>query len=393
MTMDMTSHTGHRWVRVGQCWDASAWEAGVKAAREARDGADPKLLVVFASFAYDLRELLDGVAEVAGDVPVIGCSTAGEIGRGPALSQGVVVVGLGGDFTVSTTYATGLHDRARGVGEEVASALLPLPDTRRGFVMMLTDALCGDQQEMIRGAYGVLGATVPLVGGGAGDNLRMVTSRQFHGGKILQDAVVAAHIGTDGPVGLAIRHGWHCEGTAMVVTASTGNEVHELDDRLALDVYLDLHDAPAGVEKDSHAFAEFALTRPLAVVRRGDIAVRHVLGADPDARTLTCAGSVPRGAATWLASGDVASNLAAADRACADAVDALGDAPLLGLLVFDCAGRRAVLGDDGIVVEHQAMVDRAGSAPLAGFYTYGEVGRIKGVNGYHNQTVVALALG
>ena len=389
----MTSHTGQRSIRVGQCWDAEAWEAGAKAAREACDGVAPELLVVFASYGFDLRDLLDGVAEVAGEVPVIGCSTAGEIGPGPALSQGVVVVGFGGDFTIRTTYATGLHERARAVGEDVASALLPLPDTRNGFVIMLTDSLCGDQQEMVRGAYGVLGATVPLIGGGAGDDLRMVTSRQFHGGKIFQDGVAAAYIGTDGPVGLAIRHGWHCEGTPMVVTASACNEVHQFDDRPALDVYLDLHRAPPGVEKDPHAFAEFALTRPLAVARRGDIAVRHVLGADPEVRSLVCAGAVPRGAAVWLASGDVASNLAAADRACADAVGALGDAPLLGLLVFDCAGRRAVLGDDGIVTEHEAMLSRAGSAPLAGFYTYGEVGRIKGVSGYHNQTVVALALG
>jgi hypothetical protein len=389
----MTSHTGQRWIRVGQCWDAQAWEAGAKAAREARDGADPKLLVVFASFGYDLRELLDGVAEVAGDVPVIGCSTAGEIGPGPALSQGVVVVGFGGDFTVRTTYATGLADRARGVGEEVASALLPLPDTRNGFVIMLTDSLCGDQQEMIRGAYGILGAAVPLIGGGAGDNLRMVTSRQFYGGKIFQDGVTAAYIGTDGPLGLAVHHGWQCDGTAMVVTASACNEVHEFDDRPALDVYLDRHHAPPGVEKDAQAFAEFALTRPLAVARRGDVAVRHVLGADPDARSLVCAGAVPRGASVWLASGDVASNLAAADHACADAVAALGDVTMLALLVFDCAGRRAVLGDDGIVTEREAMLRRAGSSPLAGFYTYGEIGRIKGVSGYHNQTVVAVALG
>jgi hypothetical protein len=35
----------------------------------------------------------------------------------------------------------------------------------------------------------------------------------------------------------------------------------------------------------------------------------------------------------------------------------------------------------------------AGPAQLAGLYTYGEIGRIKGVNGYHNQTIVMLALG
>ena len=30
--------------------------------------------------------------------------------------------------------------------------------------MLLTDSLVGDQQEIVRGAYGVVGAGVPLVG-------------------------------------------------------------------------------------------------------------------------------------------------------------------------------------------------------------------------------------
>jgi len=381
-----------RAVRVGHSWDASARRAGASAARDALQLADPKLLMVFASFDYELPDLLAGVRSVSGDVPVVGCSTAGEIGPGPALARGVVAVALGGRFEVHTTHAVGLHDSPREVGETVARGLLPVPDTRYRATVMLTDSLAGDQQEMIRGAYGVLGATIPLVGGGAGDNMRMKTSYQFHDGQILQDAVVAALIGSDDPIGLSVRHGWRHSGAAMVVTGSAGNDVHTLDDRPALDVYLERHRAPAGIEEDAAAFVEFALTRPLTVARRGDAAVRHVLGADPAARTVTCAGSVPRGAAAWLASGDADSTLAALDAACADAVGQLGEIPLLALLVFDCAGRRAVLGDPGVQAERQLMAQRAGTAPVAGFYTYGEIARTKGVIGFHNQTVLVVAL-
>ena len=49
--------------------------------------------------------------------------------------------------------------------------------------------------------------------------------------------------------------------------------------------------------------------------------------------------------AAWLATGDAPSTLAAADAACADAVRQVAAVPLLALLVFDCVGRRAVLGD------------------------------------------------
>lgn len=385
-----------RWVRVGYSESAAAYEAGASATRAACGGGRPKLLVVFASFASygdTLRDLVEGVAEIAGDVPVIGCSTGGEIGPGPVSNGGVVVVGFGGDFEISAASAGDLGERPRGVGEGIASALLPVPARRHNIVLMLTDALAGDQQEMIRGAYGILGATVQLVGGGAGDDMRMLTSRQIFGGKILQDAVVAARISSDGPIGLSLRHGWHTEGEPMMVTASSGNTVYALNDQPALDVYLDAHDAPAGIDVAPSAFAAFALTRPLAVDRRGDVAVRHVVGADLDNRGLNCAAGVSRGASVWLASGDVDSLLAAADQACAEAVHALDGHPLVALLIFDCAGRRAVLGADGLAIERQLMRDHAGNAPLAGFYSYGEIARLRGANGFHNQTVIAVALG
>jgi len=355
----MTSEAGPRWVQVGHSTDRDAGPAGTAAARGALRGPDPRLLVVFPSFGYDLAALLAGVAAQAPGVPVIGCSTAGGIGPGPALGTGVVAVGFGGAFDVRTGHATGLRDDPRGTGERVATALLPLPRTGNRVALMLTDALAGDQQEMIRGAYGV----------------------------------VAASLGSDGPVAIAVRHGWRRYSDAMVVTGSAGNEVHTLDDQPALDVYLQRLHAPPGIDRDPAAFFDFSLTRPLAVCRRGDDAVRHVLGADPRTRTLRCAGGVPKGASAWLMSGDAQSTLDAADGACEEAIGALDGVPLQALLVFDCAGRRAVLGDDGVVAERAVMGKRVGDAALAGFYTYGEIARTRGVNGFHNQTIVAVAFG
>lgn len=388
-----------RWVRVGHSTDPSGHAAGTAATRAALDGGrDPKLLVVFAAYEYDLTALIAGVSTVAagaggaGRVPVIGCTTAGEIGPGPALGDGVVVVGFGGAFEVRTACATGLADDSRRVGEEIGTALLPLPATEHRAAIVLTDSLAGDQQEMIRGAYGVLGATVPLIGGGAGDNMRMVTSRQFYGDRVVQDAVVAACVGSPGPLGIAVQHGWSRCSDPMVVTDSTGNRVLAFDDRPALDLYLERFHAPPGLDADPAKFFEFALTRPLAISRRGDDAVRHILGADPRSRSLMCAGGVPKGATAWLMSGTVESSLAATGDACAEAIGQLGDTPPRALLVFDCAGRRALLGDAGMEAERATIERLAGDVPLAGFYTFGEIARTRGVNGFHNQTIVAVAV-
>jgi hypothetical protein len=195
----------HRRVSVGQSVLGSAREAGMAAAQEVCD-PDLRLLVVFSSHKYSLGELVDAVGDVARDVPVIGCSTVDEIGPMATFDSGVVVVGFSGDFAITVGHATDFTDPRR-VGETVARALLPLPDLPHKVVLMLTDSLAGDQQEMIRGAYAVLGAHVALVGGGAGDDMRMVTSRQVIGRKVMTNAVVAACIASEGPFGLSVRHG------------------------------------------------------------------------------------------------------------------------------------------------------------------------------------------
>src|SRR5256885_16048764 len=71
-----------RWFGVGRSDLAASYEAGAEAARAALAGADPKLLLVFAAITHDLAALQAGVLDVAGAVPVIGCTTHREIGPG-----------------------------------------------------------------------------------------------------------------------------------------------------------------------------------------------------------------------------------------------------------------------------------------------------------------------
>jgi hypothetical protein len=358
-------------------------------------GTDARLLTVFASVRYDLPELLAGIGESAGEVPVIGCSTAGEIATGGPGDASVVVMAFGGEgFSVETAVASGASDGLRDAGAKVAACLEGVEDRPHQVLMLLTDGLSGDQQEVVRGAHSVVGAGVPLVGGCAGDDLKMEATYQFHGGEVLQDSVVAAAIASDGPLGIGVRHGWRRLGDAMLVTESDGNRVFALDDLPALDVYLDRLDAPADARVEAAAFTRFALTHPLGLARRsGEDHVRFVGEADFERRSLVCIAEVPQGGMAWLMEGDAQSVLSATDAACHDALVPLGANPPLGMVAFDCIARRGVLGDDGISTEIARVAAGADGVPLAGFYTYGEIARTHGVTGFHNQTLVLLALG
>jgi hypothetical protein len=89
--------------------------------------------------------------------------------------------------------------------------------------------------------------------------------------------------------------------------------------------------------------------------------------------------------------GDYDSVLGATDVACEQAVAALGGRLPVGLLTFDCIARKGVLGDDGATAEVGRISNYAPGAPVAGFYTYGEIARTRGVSGFHNQTLVVVA--
>ena len=179
----------------------------------------------------------------------------------------------------------------------------------------------------------------------------------------------------------------------MLVTESRGNRVYRIEDRPALDVYLERLDAPADAHVDSATFTRFALTHPLGLERRAsEEQVRFVGEADFDERSLICIAEVPQGGVAWFMEGDESSVLEATDAACADALDALGGAAPIGVLAFDCIARRGVLGENGIEHEVRRIAEHAGGAPVAGFYSYGEFARTRGVAGFHNQTLVVLAV-
>ena len=52
-----------------------------------------------------------------------------------------------------------------------------------------------------------------------------------------------------------------------------------------------------------------------------------------------------------------------------------------------------MLGDGGVRREIERLQAQCEGVPVAGFYTYGEIARTRGTSGFHNQTLVVLALG
>jgi hypothetical protein len=328
---------------------------------------------------------------------MIGCTTAGEIAGSTSQHAGVALMTFGGSaFTIRTGVAGDLGADSAMAGERVATALTP--DGWRGahhVVLLLSDGLSGDQQALVTGVYRVTGAAVPLVGGCAGDDLRMVGTHQLIGGPdgdhVVSDSVVGAWLGSEAPIGVGVEHGWTRIGAPMVITSVDGTRVLSLDDEPALDVYCRALPVPDAARNDPEAFTRFALSHPLGISRRSQDLVRFVTGADFEARALHLVAPIPPGGLAWVMTGDINSVLAATGRACDAAVGRLGGRPARGILAFDCIARRELLGSS-TAGEVATIGERSGGAPVIGFYTYGEIARTRGISGFHNQTLVVLAV-
>src|SRR5258708_239908 len=294
-----------RWFGVGQASGDDA-EPGAKAAKQALQHPDAKLIIVFCSIALNLNAVLRQIRDQAPMVPLIGCTTAGEIATSGPGDAGVVVAALGGDgFSVKTACATEASGDLRGAGASAARCMNAIENREHRVLMLLTDSLSGDQQEIVRGAYQVLGAGVPLVGGGAGDDAKMAKTYQLHNDQVLTDAVVAAGSGSHTPLRIGVRHGRLQVGNPMLVTRSGGNRVFTLDDEPALDVYLE-HLGYGGMwPEDQRLLARIAQTHPLALARRvGEDQIRFIAGGDFKDRSLTCIAELPQAGFVFFLDGD-----------------------------------------------------------------------------------------
>ena len=98
----------NRWLGVGSAQGIEPG-AGTRAAEEALVRSDVKVLVVFCSQSHDLGALFQEIRTQAGEVPLIGCTTAGEIITGGPRDASVVVTALGGAGIAAGAPAAGFY--------------------------------------------------------------------------------------------------------------------------------------------------------------------------------------------------------------------------------------------------------------------------------------------
>jgi hypothetical protein len=370
-------------------------EAGTAAATRAMaalDGQTPALIIVYATVRYDLPALIAAVRSVTGDTPLVGETSAGHFhdGRLTEPGTGVAVMAMtAGPYRFGFSVAEHLSTGGEATGIELArAARADLGPNRPAYatVMIFVDGLASEQQALVNGIHRVAGASVPIVGGAAGDDRQLRRTYVFAGDRVLTDAAVAIWIGADRPLPVTVGHGWRPLGLPLLVTKTDGQVVHEIAGRPARAVFEedirkgdvdDLDSIRPGGYYSTHAFG---LIEPdgshlIRGVFMGDGLI-HTFAPLPVYSAIQIMGSGPD---EILAMSEDVAGRALAGR----------DASVL--LVFSCIARLDILQERG-AEEAARIQESAGPVPVFGVYTYGEFARTSSVAGYHNATVTAIAL-
>ncbi|PWW82274.1 MULTISPECIES: FIST signal transduction protein [Prosthecochloris] len=394
-------------VGVGTSHLENSHDAGAEACKLAFEKTEGKadVLIVFGAMRFDHKALLSGINAVAGEVPMVGGTTAGEISP-EGFSEGSVVVMAITSPMLTFDPGIGLHmsndedacaraliaDICSGAVIEEASSLLVFPN-----------GMGGDGLKVLKGLQDVLGKSFEIVGGYLGDDMRFKHTFQYYNGRVYRDAIVGLLVSLKGDfrTGIGVRSGFESIGNSFYCTSSEGNVVKEFDNVSALGLYREF----LGEERFKR-LPGICMEYPFGLIDEdaGSSGERYFqlrcgLNVDKKEGTITFTASIPEGSAVTLTSGSRGDVINGAREAAQQAMGRLrGVKPEL-IVMFSCVGRKLVLGrrtSEEVEVVRKCL---GYDVPIIGFYTYGEIGPIDSSveklaeAKFHNETVVLWVLG
>lgn len=363
---------------------SDAAEARVAVAELGEQVAQPDLalLLFFCSSNYDLDALADEMNRRFAGVPVVGCTTAGEIGPAGYLNHSLVGVGFSAQaFTAETGRIDALSTFDIAAGRAFAEGVLDRLEVRReggnAFGFLLIDGLSLREEPVTHALQDGLGA-VPMFGGSAGDDLKFQRTWIFHEGRFHTDSALLLLLATPLPFRILRSQHFVADGERLVVTEVDAPQriVREINGRPAVQEYARL----VGVAPEQLTPEHYA-SWPVVVMIDGTDFVRSIQHANADG-SLTFYCAIDEGVVLRVAHG--VDLLARMEAELVDAERELGG--IEGMLVCDCILRNLEISRNGKKAAAGELFQRFNAL---GFSTYGEQ-----LGGVHiNQTLTGIAIG
>ncbi|MDD2873143.1 MAG: FIST N-terminal domain-containing protein [Azoarcus sp.] len=206
-------------LRTGQSTSSDPLQA-VQELHRAIAQPDMALVLFFCSSRFELDELAIAINRHFGDRPVIGCTTAGEIGPAGCCEGSLSGASFSSaSFVAGSAHIDGLKAVVPAQVETVTAELREQVGNGRGdsFALLLTDGLSGREESIAHSFQAALG-DVPMVGASAGDDQRLVTTHVFADGAFRSDSAAFVVLRTSLPFKVFRSHHFVGGDEALVVT-------------------------------------------------------------------------------------------------------------------------------------------------------------------------------
>jgi hypothetical protein len=339
------------------------------------DGA--RLTLFFCSPAYD-RKLLAAELRAAFPEPIVGCTTAGELGTSGFARGGITGLSLAGDID-ARPYVLDLDNWEKdlpGIAAEIA-ANGRANERCPAFGLLLVDGLSRKEERLISALYQGL-PTLPVFGGSAGDNLEFNGTHVYGRGEFRAHGAVLTLFRTELPFTIFKFQHFEPGAHQLVVTESDPETrlVREIDGEPAADVYA--RTIGTTVDRlDTEVFSR----HPFVLQSGGEPFVRSIRTANPD-RSLSLYCAIEDGVVLSL--GRAVDPVQAATSAFDKVRSRVGKPQLI--IGCDCVLRKREFESSGLLGAMGRVMRDNG---VIGFSTYGEQ-----FNGIHlNQTFTGVAIG
>ncbi len=364
--------------------------------KEQLGSEEPVLVVVFASTAQPLTELVPKLRESFGAATVLGCSTAGQFSENGDKEGAASIFALVGDYKIFAAASSGLRADMEGTITRIVTSL---PAEVEGYphctAMVLVDGLSGMGEEVTLITAGMLGESVRLAGGAAGDDLQMKATYVACNETVVSDGLMVAKIYSKSPLGVGVAHGHSPIAGPFCVTRADGNMVYEIDNKPAWTVWVEsTREKALANGMDPETLQGGDINKFLGIYEGGlevgeEFKVRVPIARGPDG-SMAFACGIPESTYMHVMDSDSVRQIQSAGLAARRARDQLGGAKTAGAVVFDCRCRKDVLHEE--FREAVKTISQELGAPVAGYEAYGEVAMNMGdLSGFHNSTTVVLA--
>ncbi|MCX6179068.1 MAG: hypothetical protein NT163_06860 [Chlorobiales bacterium] len=184
------------------CLDDS-FSAGKQAAQDAIEESEgiPKILIVFGAMRFNHRELLAGISSVAGAVPMVGGTTAGEISTAGFSTDSVVVMALSNeDLEFVTGIGQNMSSNETACSMEMANHILnKVAFDPNASLLVFPNGMGGDGLKVLEGLQLVLGKDFEITGGYLGDDERFESTFQYYNGMVYKDSIVGLMVNKASP--------------------------------------------------------------------------------------------------------------------------------------------------------------------------------------------------